>query len=62
MKKGCPRYTLRVSAEILYKLGYIANFEGRTKNREIEQVLKKHIFDFERNYGEIPLPNDIEEE
>lgn len=62
MRKECPRYTLRVSAELLFKIGYIANFEGRTKNREIEFMLKKHINEFERNYGEIPLPSYIEEE
>ncbi len=62
MKKEFPRYTLRVSAELLYKLGYIADFEGRTKNREIEYILKKHVNEFERNYGEISLPSDIEEE
>ena len=62
MKKEFPRYTLRVSAELLYKLGYIADFGGRTKNREIEYILKKHVNEFERNYGEISLPSDIEEE
>lgn len=62
MKKSYPRYTLRVSAELLYKLGYIANFEGRTKNREIEFILKKHIDEFERGFGEIPVPADIEED
>ncbi len=62
MKKEFPRYTLRVSAELLYKLGYIADFEGRTKNREIEFILKKHVNEFERSFGEIPLPSDIEEE
>ncbi len=40
MKKDYPRYTLRVSKELLYKLAYVADFYGRTKNREIEHVLK----------------------
>ena len=31
MKDKLPRYTLRVSRELLDKLGYIAEFEGRTK-------------------------------
>lgn len=34
MKKDYPRYTLRVSKELLYKLAYVADFYGRTKNRE----------------------------
>lgn len=62
MKKEFPRYTLRVSAELLYKLGYIAHFEGRTKNKEMEFMLRKNIGEFERLHGEIPVPNDILEE
>ena len=62
MKKEYPRYTLRVSEELLYKIGYIAGFEGRTKNKEIEYVLKRHVDEFEREYGEISLPSNIEEE
>ena len=31
MKDTLPRYTLRVPQELLDKLAYIANYEGRTK-------------------------------
>ena len=48
-----PRYTLRIPQELLYKLGYIAEYEGRTKNREIEQLIKKRIAEFEAAHGEI---------
>ena len=49
------RFTLRVEPELLEKLGYIAEYEGRTKNRELEQLIKKRIRDFEAEHGEIPL-------
>ena len=49
------RYTLRVSPELLEKLGYIAEYEGRTKNRELEQMIKKRIVEFEKEHGEIVL-------
>ena len=49
------RYTLRVSPELLEKLGYIAEYEGRTKNRELEQMIKKRIAEFEKEHGEIVL-------
>lgn len=62
LKKEYPRYTLRVSKEVLFKLSYIADFYGRTKNREIEYVLKKHISAFEKEFGIIPVPDDIIEE
>ena len=49
-----PRYTLRVPQELLDKLAYIANYEGRTKNKELEQLIKKHIDEFEAKHGTIP--------
>lgn len=47
------RYTLRVTPMLLYKLGYIAEFEGRTKNKELEQLMKKRIAEFEKDHGTI---------
>ena len=49
------RFTLRVEQELLDKLGYIAEYEGRTKNRELEQMIKKRIKDFEAEHGEIKI-------
>ena len=53
MKDNLPRYTLRIPQELLDKLGYIAEYEGRTKNREIEQLIKKRIAEFEAVHGKI---------
>ena len=53
MKDTLPRYTLRVPQILLDKLGYIAEYEGRTKNKEIEQLLKRRIADFEKEHGKI---------
>ena len=53
MKDNLPRYTLRISQELLDKLGYIAQYEGRTKNKEIEQLIKKRITEFEDAHGSI---------
>lgn len=54
MSVELSRYTLRVSPELLEKLGYIAEYEGRTKNRELEQMIKKRIREFEAEHGPIP--------
>ena len=54
MKDSLPRYTLRVSQELLDKLAYIADYEGRTKNKELEQLIKRHIEEFEAKHGTIP--------
>ena len=53
MKDILPRYTLRIPQVLLDKLGYIAEYEGRTKNKEIEQLIKKHIAEFEAVHGPI---------
>ncbi len=53
MKDELPRYTLRVPQILLDKLGYIAAYEGRTKNKELEQLIKKRIAEFEQLHGEI---------
>ena len=53
MMDNKARFTLRVDPELLEKLGYIAEYEGRTKNRELEQMIKKRIREFEKEHGEI---------
>lgn len=40
MKDNLSRCTLRIDQTLLDKLGYIAEYEGRTKNRELEQMIK----------------------
>lgn len=40
MKDNLSRYALRIDQTLLDKLGYIAEYEGRTKNRELEQMIK----------------------
>ncbi len=52
------RFTLRTSKELLDKLGYIAEYEGRTKNKELEQMIKARITAFEREQGPIMLPKE----
>ncbi|MBP3478073.1 MAG: TraY domain-containing protein [Oscillospiraceae bacterium] len=53
MSDNLPRYTLRISQDLLDKIGYIASYEGRTKNKEIEQLIKKRIAEYEAQHGSI---------
>ena len=55
MKDNLPRYTLRVSQVLLDKLAFIAEFEGRTKNKEIEQLIKRRIAEFEKENGTLEI-------
>ena len=61
MKKDCPRYTLRISNEILFKLSFVSDFYGRSKNREIEYIIKQHIDEFESKYGVISVPERFQD-
>ena len=53
MKDNLPRYTLRIPQLLLDKLGYIAEYAGRTKNKEIEQLIKRRVDEFEEIHGNI---------
>ena len=58
MKDNLPRYTLRIPQILLDKLGYIAEYEGRTKNKEIEQLIKRRVAEFEEIHGTIQIQRD----
>lgn len=49
------RYTLRVDRTLFKKFRYIAEWEGRSANKEIEQFLKKRVAQFEAEHGKIEL-------
>lgn len=58
MASALPRYTLRIPADMLYKIRYIAEENGRSANREIELMIKARIADYEKTNGEIIAEND----
>lgn len=51
------RYTLRVDRLLFKKFRYIAEAQGRSANKEIEQYLKKCVADYEKENGKIDLEN-----
>ncbi len=55
MDDNLLRYTLRVDRNLFQKFRYVAEFEGRSANKEIEQFLKKHVAAFESKHGEIEI-------
>lgn len=50
-----PRYTLRINQIMLDKLEYVARYNGRSKNKEIEMLIRQHIREFEKENGKIEL-------
>lgn len=55
MEDTLPRYTLRINQVLLNKIGYIADYNGRSKNREIEWLIRQRIQSFESQHGPIEL-------
>lgn len=53
MKDNLPRYTMRIERPLLDRLQYIAKYEGRTANKQLEQLVKRCIREFEAEHGEI---------
>lgn len=53
------RYTLRVDRLLFKKFRYVAESEGRSANKEIEQFLKRHVAEYESKHGKIEItPNE----
>lgn len=53
MKDSLPRYTMRIPKELLDRLQFIAKYEGRTANKQLEQLVKRCISEFEKEHGTI---------
>ena len=55
MMTDIAKFTLRTDAEILKKFRYVADYNARSANRELEVLMKKHISEFEKEHGKITL-------
>lgn len=55
MSNDNVKFTLRTDAELLKKFRYVAEYNARSANRELEVVIKKHIAEFEKANGKITL-------
>lgn len=60
MEDKLLRYTLRVDRVLFKKFRYIAEAQGRSANKEIEQYLKRAVAKYEQEYGKIPVNDDDE--
>lgn len=53
MPSKLPHYALRIPTETMDKLKYIAERNGRSANKEIEQLILRHIARYEAANGTI---------
>ena len=54
------RYTLRVDRRLFQKFRYIAEAQGRSANKQIEQFIKRCVAEYERVHGEIQVDEEKE--
>lgn len=48
-----PQYSLRILSQAMDKLKYIADRNGRSANKEIEQLILRHIEAWKKAHGPI---------
>ena len=58
MNDNILRYTLRVDRGTFQKFRYIAESEGRSANRSLEQYIKKRVAKYEEDNGIIEIEED----
>jgi len=55
MSDNILRYTLRINRDLFNKFSHVADYNGRSANREIEQFIKQSVKEFETTHGKIVL-------
>lgn len=49
------KFTVRINSMLLKKFRFVAEYNARSANREMEILIKKHIEDFENHNGKIEI-------
>lgn len=47
------KFTLRIDTELLKKFRYIAGYNGRSANCELENLIRKYVAAFEKKHGSV---------
>lgn len=55
MKADTAKFTLRTDSDLLKKFHFVADYNGRSANRELEVLMKRHIAEFEKDHDKISL-------
>lgn len=55
MASDIIKFTLRTDVELLTKFRYVAEYNARSANRELEVIMRRHIVEFEKQHGKIEL-------
>ena len=55
MTNEIAKFTLRTDSELMKKLRIVADYNGRSANRELEVLMKKHVAELEQMHGKIEI-------
>ncbi|MGN0630169.1 MAG: hypothetical protein ACI4JN_02465 [Ruminococcus sp.] len=55
MASDIVKFTLRTDSELMRKFQYVAEYNARSANRELEVLMRKHIAEFEQKHGKIEI-------
>lgn len=53
MPSNLPQFTIRIDPLLLKKIRYVAEYNARSANREVETLIKEHVEKFEQQHGKI---------
>lgn len=53
MANDISKFTLRTDAELMKKFRYVAEYNARSANRELEVIMREHVKAFEERHGGI---------
>lgn len=54
-QKDDVKFTVRINRDVANKLVYMADYYGRSQNRQIDWLIKQSILAFEKEHGKIEL-------
>lgn len=54
MQSNIAKFTLRTDPELLLKFHYVAEYNGRSANRELDELIRRHVSEFEKKIEKIP--------
>ena len=57
MQSDLSKFTLRTNKELLKKFRFVADYNARSANREIEVLMKKYVNEFEKSMAKLHLNN-----
>lgn len=61
LKKKTRTSTFRMESALMYKLLYIAEYDGRTMNSMLNAIVRRYVASFESQHGPIEVPESEKE-